>query len=312
MVLATPFPRCTTRVSSQVCHVSPLESWSQAVTLLADVNHPGSQEDVVSNWKPTHSLVKDAFSGAEIAPCLLVLAVTHLPLCLQQGHGPVCNRLTLLWYSLNPLFCEWARLCLRWKLFRGKFSLSLSLFSLWLPPQFGLLSHVSSFRLSSGHSGLVLTLSMQCMPPCTAPIRWWQTRASRLLLHWELWLGAYYVGFFPSSYVALWDSQTPHRPASERVPCCLETSPSCLPPQDRSSSLTLLSLFLCFIFCPTSFWREWAAFLGAWGPPPAFRSCFLEVAQHSNDLFLWERSNDHICGGKSGLSVLFLCHLRTT
>ena len=34
------------------CHVSPLGSWSQAATLLADVNHPGSQEDMVSNWVP--------------------------------------------------------------------------------------------------------------------------------------------------------------------------------------------------------------------------------------------------------------------
>ena len=52
-----------------------------------------------------------------------------------------------------------------------------------------------------------------------------------------------------------------------------------------------LSLFLSFIFCPTSFWREWAAFLGTWCPPPVFRSCFVEVAQQSNDLLmnLWER-----------------------
>ena len=64
-----------------------------------------------------------------------------------------------------------------------------------------------------------------------------------------------------------------------------------LPPRDGSLSLTLLSLFLSFIFCPTSFQREWAAFLGAWCPPPGFRSCFVEVAQHSNDLLmnLWGR-----------------------
>ena len=44
--------------------------------------------------------------------------------------------------------------------------------------------------------------------------------------------------------------------------------------------------------CPTSFRREWTAFLGAWWPPPAFRSCFVEVAQHSNDLLmtLWGRN----------------------
>ena len=47
-----------------------------------------------------------------------------------------------------------------------------------------------------------------------------------------------------------------------------------------------LSLFLSFIFCPTSFLREWGAYLGAWCPLPAFRSGGVEVAQHSNDLLM--------------------------
>ena len=66
----------------------------------------------------------------------------------------------------------------------------------------------------------------------------------------------------------------------------------------------LFCLFLSFIFCPTSFRRQWAAFLGAWCPLPAFRSCFVEFAQHSNVLLmnLW---------GESGFPVLFLHHLRT-
>ena len=37
---------------------------------------------------------------------------------------------------------------------------------------------------------------------------------------------------------------------------------------------------------PHSFWREWAAFLGAWCPLPVFRRCFVEFAQHSNDLLM--------------------------
>ena len=83
---------------------------SQPVTLLTDVNCPGSQEDMVRNWEPAHSLVEDAVSGAEIAPYLLALAVTHQPPCLWCRDGLVCHQLALLWYSLSPLFCEQARL----------------------------------------------------------------------------------------------------------------------------------------------------------------------------------------------------------
>ena len=69
------------------CAVSPLGSWSVAATLLVDVNCPRSQEDLVSNWGPAHSLVEDAISGAEIAPLPPALVVARLPLCLWQGMG---------------------------------------------------------------------------------------------------------------------------------------------------------------------------------------------------------------------------------
>ena len=104
--------------------------------------------------------------------------------------GPVHTWTALFWYSLIPLFCERARLCIRLEPFIGKFfyfPLSLAI------PQFGLLSHISSLRLSSGHSGPVLTLSMQSLPPYPAPAHWWQTRVSGLVLHWELRLGTYSV-----------------------------------------------------------------------------------------------------------------------
>ena len=104
-----------------------------AAPALADVNRPGSQEDLVSNWEPAHHLVENFVSGVKTVPCLLALAVTCLPLCLRQGNGPVHSWLALLWYSLNPLFCEQARLRLRLELFEGKFSFSLSFFSsLWI------------------------------------------------------------------------------------------------------------------------------------------------------------------------------------
>ena len=99
---------------------------------------PGSQEDLVSNGETAHNLVDDSVSRAEIAPCLPALAITYLSLCLQRGNGLVCSWLALLWYSLNPLFCELARLCLRLELF-AESSLSLSYFflSLWISHSLG-------------------------------------------------------------------------------------------------------------------------------------------------------------------------------
>ena len=140
---------------------------------------------------------------------------------------------------------------------------------------------------------------MQPVPPCSASALWWRTRVSGLLLHWELWLGAYSVVFLfvclfvCISLLVMLPSEIPKLPTDppvERVSWCLETSASWLPPRDESQSLTLSSLFLSFISCLNSFWREWAVFLGAWCPLPAFRS-FVEVTQHSNDLLmnLWGR-----------------------
>ena len=80
------------------------------------------------------------------------------------------------------------------------------------------------------------------------------------------------------------------------------------PSWDGAPSTPPFSLFSSFIFFPTCFWRQWSAFLGAWCPLPAFRSCFVEFAQRWNVLlrnfFFWG-----ICEGESGLPVLFLRHL---
>ena len=71
-------------------------------------------QDPRKMWLATGSLLtvwwRIPVSGAKIAPCLLALAVTHLPLCLWCGEEPVCSQLALLWYLLNPLFYESARL----------------------------------------------------------------------------------------------------------------------------------------------------------------------------------------------------------
>jgi len=133
---------------------------------------------------------------------------------------------------------------------------------------------------------------MQLVPPCPALARWWQTWTSGPLFSWQLWLGVYSVRFF-FFLLAMLPSEIPKLPTDPPMRGFSTIWKRLHDSLPRMSlwSLTLLSLFLSFIFCPTSFWREWAAFLGAWCPPPAFKSCFVEVAQHSNDLLmnLWER-----------------------
>ena len=121
------FPGCAVGTLSQVCHVSPLGSWSLAAVLLVDVNCASHQENLVRNWEPTHSLVEDAISGAEFAPHLPALAFARLPLCLWRGMGwPAVASYPLVFAQF---FVLWAtKQCLRLELFTGKFSLSLSLF----------------------------------------------------------------------------------------------------------------------------------------------------------------------------------------
>ena len=136
-------------------------------------------------------------------------------------------------------------------------SLSLSLFFFFLLlslaiPQFGLLFYGCSLRLPSRHSGLVLTLSNAAHSSVFSP--------RLLVVDTSIWatslLGdvvrhiicGVYLFIFPPNYVALWDSKTPHRPTGERVSWCLETSLLRLPSRNGSLSLTLLSLFLSFIF----------------------------------------------------------------
>ena len=72
---------------------------------------------------------------------------------------------------------------------------------------------------------------------------------------------------------------------------------------DRSLSLTLLSLFLSFIICPTSFRRQWEAFLVP-GVPRQRSEVVLWHLLSIQMIFCW------IFLGESGLPVLFLRHLR--
>ena len=138
------------------------------------------------------------------------------------------------------------------------------------------------------HQGPTMQPGLPAQPPLGG-----SRCVSEPLLHWYLWLVTNSVGFPPPfGYGVLWDSKAPHWHTCEKVSYCMETSPfSGLPVQDGSLSVRPLSLFLSFIFRPISFWRDWAAFLSVWYPLPTFRSCFVEVARHSNDLLenVWGR-----------------------
>ena len=108
---ATQFSGCTMGAPSQVCLASLLGSWSLASTFPVDVDHPESQEVLVSNESCLHC-GRGCLSGATIAPFRLWLPPTCLSLV---GDGPVYSQLALL----SPLFCVQAWQCLRLGLFTG-------------------------------------------------------------------------------------------------------------------------------------------------------------------------------------------------
>ena len=69
-------------------------SWPQFVTLPADTNHPGSQEDAVSYWQSPHSLVRDVVSVAKIT-------VAHG--CRSRASLPLGRAIKTSWLAL-PLY----------------------------------------------------------------------------------------------------------------------------------------------------------------------------------------------------------------
>ena len=134
---------------------------------------------------------------------------------------------------------------------------------------------------------------MQLVPPCPASARWWGRQASGLLLlHWQLRLVFCVFFFFSWLCCALRLQNSPQTGLWEGFLLFGNFSSFTAPSPARVSIPNPFVSLLSFMFFPMSFWREWAAFLGAWCPLPAFRSCFVEVAHHSNHLFinLWERN----------------------
>ena len=112
------------------------------------------------------------------------------------------------------------------------------------------------------------------------------------------------VCVFSPSYVALWDSRTPHRPTDERVSWCLETSPLWLPPKDESSSPTRLSFWFLYFALPL--FKEKG--LPFWVPG---------VLRQLSEVVLWKLLSIQmifwwICGGESGLPLIPLSSLNHT
>ena len=159
-------------------------------------------------------------------------------------------------------------------------------------PQFKLESHKSSLQLPSGHSDPVFTVSNAAYSSLFSPhlldASVWGTFL--LGVAFRQVICGVYLFFLPVRLPSkIW--KLPPDPPVRGFPCVWKLPLLGLPSWDGSPSLALLSLFLSFIFCPASFWRQWSAFLGAWCPLLAIRSCFVKFAQCSNVLSmnLWGR-----------------------
>ena len=165
--------------------------------------------------------------------------------------------------EITPPFLSWGGTCpacLVSAFRRLIFSLSLAV------PQFKLLSRVSSLRLPSGHSGPVLTLSNAARSPFSphllvADAGVWGTFLLGVAFRHAIC--EFYLFFLPVRLPSE-IRKLPPDPPERGFPGVWKLLPLRLPSQDGSPSLALLSLFLSFIFCPTSFRRQWSAFLGAW------------------------------------------------
>ena len=130
--------------------------------------------------------------------------------------------------------------------------LSLSLSLSLVIPQFGLLSQVSSLRLPSGHSDLVLTLSnaarASVFSPCLLVVSIWATSPLGVAIRCVIYWGFFHLPVMLPSEIPKLPTDPPVRGFPGAWKPLLR-----LPSWDGSPSLTLLSLFLSFIFCPTSY-----------------------------------------------------------
>ena len=118
-------------------------------------------------------------------------------------------------------------------------------------------------------------------------------------------MGFNYLFIFPPSYVALCGSKAHHRLGGESVSWCLETSLFLKTPFLGWSSIptSFVSFYLLYFFLPP---YEDNGLL-FWVPDVLCRRSEVVLWNlFSVQMFFW-----WICGGESGLPILFLHHLRT-
>ena len=108
-----------------VVPVSPLGSWSQAVTLLADVNHPGSQEDAVSNWEPANTWWKMQSLGPRLQQPMSSSSGCCKPASLPPGAGQGLYTASWLSFGICSILCSVHGPGCGLEPFMGEFSLSL-------------------------------------------------------------------------------------------------------------------------------------------------------------------------------------------
>ena len=175
-----------------------------------------------------------------------------------------------------------------------------------------MLSHVSSLRLPSGHSGPVLTLSNAARASLFSPRLLVVDQASGLLLRWELPLGTWvlfiYLFIYPPSYVEVptlrFHSEIPTLPTDPLVrgfPCVWKLLFYDSPVGWVSIPNSFVSLFTFYISSYLLL-KTMGCLSGCLVSSASVRSCFVVFAPCSNDLLmnLWR---------KSGLPILFLYHL---
>ena len=160
-------------------------------------------------------------------------------------------------------------------------------------PQSGLLSQVSSLRLPSGHSGPALTLSNAARTSLPSHLLLVADAgvcaASPLGVTGQHVICRFKLFIYFSSHLCC-RLRFQGSPQTRQWECFLvfgnfSLFKDSLPGTDLRPYLFCLSFYLLHFF-PTSFWRQRAAFLGAWCTLPAFRSCFLEFTQCSNVLLM--------------------------